>query len=88
MLKEDEGGRKKGFLSGYQPQLYLRTSDQCVTVKIPGESKEEKKLVMPGDNVELEFTLMKPLVFDKGMRFAIREGGRTVSAGIITEVLK
>lgn len=58
-----------------------------MTIQIPGDSKEEKKLVMPGDNIELEFTLNKPLVFNKGMRFALREGGKTVSAGIITEVL-
>lgn len=86
-MTKEEGGRHKGFFSNYQPQMFLRTIDMNVTCTIPGDSPDEKKCVMPGDNIELEFLLRQPLVMKKGMRFALREGGKTIAAGIITELL-
>jgi len=67
--------------------MFLRTSDQTVIINIPGDTADAKKCVLPGDNLELEFELKKPLVFNKGMRFALREGGKTIAAGIITEII-
>jgi len=84
VLKPEEGGRHTPFLSGYRPQFYFRTTDVTGTIKLP----EGREMVVPGDNVNLEVELIAPVALEKGLRFAIREGGRTVGAGIITEVIE
>lgn len=83
VLTADEGGRKNPFLSGYKPQMFLRTADFAVKVTLP----EAVKMVTPGDSVKLTFKLEFPISIKKGERFALRESGRTVAAGVITEVL-
>ena len=82
VLSKEEGGRHSPFFSGYRPQFYFRTTDITGTVKLP----EGKEMVMPGDNVEIEVELIYPIAMDKGLRFAIREGGRTVASGQVTEI--
>ncbi|MGB6031436.1 MAG: elongation factor Tu [Bacteroidota bacterium] len=82
-LKKEEGGRHTPFFSGYRPQFYFRTTDVTGTVKLPGGVE----MVMPGDNVNLEIDLITNVAMEKGLRFAIREGSRTVGAGTVTEVL-
>lgn len=84
ILKKDEGGRHKAFFNGYRPQFYIRTMDVTGTVKLP----DGVEMVMPGDNVNLEVELITPVALEKGSKFAIREGGLTVGAGVITEILK
>ena len=84
VLKKDEGGRHSAFFSGYRPQFYFRTTDVTGVVSLP----EDVEMVMPGDNVELGVELIKPIAMEEGLRFAIREGGRTVGAGVVTEVTK
>ncbi len=81
ILKKEEGGRHTPFTTGYRPQFYFRTTDVTGTVTLP----EGIQMVAPGDNVEMEVELIKPVALEKGLRFAIREGGRTVGAGTITE---
>jgi elongation factor Tu len=83
VLRKDEGGRHKAFFNGYRPQFYIRTMDVTGTVTLP----EGVELVMPGDNVNLEVELITPVALEKGSKFAIREGGLTVGAGTITEIL-
>jgi len=83
VLKKDEGGRHKAFLSGYRPQFYIRTMDVTGTITLP----DGVEMVMPGDNVNLEVELITPVALEKGSSFAIREGGLTVGAGVITEIL-
>ena len=83
-LKKEEGGRHTPFFSGYRPQFYFRTTDVTGTVKLPGGVE----MVMPGDNANLEIGLITDVAMEKGLRFAIREGGRTVGAGSVTEVLE
>ncbi|MBS0621462.1 MAG: elongation factor Tu [Verrucomicrobia bacterium] len=83
ILKKEEGGRHKPFFSGYRPQYYFRTTDVTGTVQLPAGVE----MVMPGDNVELTGELIAPVAMEKGMRFAIREGGRTIGAGTVTEIL-
>ncbi|NPA26670.1 MAG: elongation factor Tu [Chloroflexi bacterium] len=83
VLRKDEGGRHKPFFSGYRPQFYIRTTDVTGTITLP----EGVDMVMPGDNVNLEVELDKPVALEKGSRFAIREGGVTVGAGTVTEIL-
>jgi len=83
-LSKDEGGRHNPFFSGYRPQFYFRTTDVTGTVTLP----EGKQMVMPGDNTELTVELIHPIAMDKGLRFAIREGGRTVASGQVIEVVK
>jgi elongation factor Tu len=82
-LSKDEGGRHTPFFNGYRPQFYFRTTDVTGDVKLP----EGVEMVMPGDNVTLEVSLINAVAMDKGLRFAIREGGRTVGAGQVTEIL-
>ena len=82
-LSKDEGGRHTPFFNGYRPQFYFRTTDVTGDVKLP----EGVEMVMPGDNVTLDVTLINPVAMDKGLRFAIREGGRTVGAGQVTEII-
>ena len=83
VLGKDEGGRHTPFFNGYRPQFYFRTTDVTGDVKLP----EGVEMVMPGDNVSLEVTLINTIAMEKGLRFAIREGGRTVGAGQVTEIL-
>ena len=83
-LRKEEGGRHTPFFSGYRPQFYFRTTDVTGTVKLP----QGVEMVMPGDNVNLEIGLIMDVAMEKGLRFAIREGGRTVGAGTVTEVME
>jgi elongation factor Tu len=83
VLGKDEGGRHTPFFNGYRPQFYFRTTDVTGDCKLP----EGVEMVMPGDNVSLEVNLINPIAMEKGLRFAIREGGRTVGAGQVTEIL-
>lgn len=84
VLTKEEGGRHKPFFSGYRPQLYFRTTDVTGTIELPAGVE----MVMPGDNVEITVKLISPIAMEKGMRFAIREGGRTIGAGTISEIIK
>jgi elongation factor Tu len=83
VLKREEGGRHKAFFTGYRPQFYIRTMDVTGNVKLP----EGVEMVMPGDNVNLEVELIVPVALEQGSKFAIREGGLTVGAGVITKIL-
>ena len=84
VLKEKEGGRHTAFFDGYRPQFYFRTTDVTGTINLP----EGTKMVMPGDNTEMTVELITPIAIEKGLRFAIREGGRTVGSGVVTEVIE
>ena len=84
VLTKDEGGRHTPFLNGYKPQFYFRTTDVTGSVKLPAGVE----MVMPGDNIEMDVELMSPIALDKELRFAIREGGRTVGAGVVTTVVE
>ena len=83
VLTKEEGGRHSAFFDGYRPQFYFRTTDVTGVVKLPAG----REMVMPGDNVELEIELISPIAMEKDLRFAIREGGRTVGSGIVTEII-
>ena len=84
VLTKDEGGRHTPFFNGYRPQFYFRTTDVTGTIKLP----ENVEMVMPGDNVQMEITLITPIAIEEGLRFAIREGGRTVASGVVTATFK
>ena len=84
VLKAEEGGRHTAFFDGYRPQFYFRTTDVTGTINLP----EGTKMVMPGDNTEMTVELITPIAIEKGLRFAIREGGRTVGSGVVTEVIE
>ena len=84
ILKKEEGGRHKPFFNGYRPQFYFRTTDVTGLIKL----KEGVEMVMPGDRVEMEIELITPIAIEKTLRFAIREGGRTVGAGVVSEIIK
>jgi elongation factor Tu len=84
VLTKEEGGRHTPFFNGYRPQFYFRTTDVTGVIKLP----EGVEMVMPGDNVNLTVELIAPIAMEEGLRFAIREGGRTVGAGVVTEVLE
>ncbi len=84
ILKKEEGGRHTPFFGNYRPQFYFRTTDVTGTVKLP----EGIEMVMPGDNVTMEVELIAPVAMDEGLRFAIREGGRTVGAGVVASIIK
>jgi elongation factor Tu len=84
VLKKEEGGRHTPFFNGYRPQFYFRTTDVTGTVKLP----EGREMVMPGDNVTMDCELISPIALEKELRFAIREGGHTVGAGVVTEILE
>ena len=84
VLKKEEGGRHTPFFTGYRPQFYFRTTDVTGVANLP----EGAEMVMPGDNVQMEIELIQPIAMDAGLRFAIREGGRTVGSGVVTEVIK
>jgi elongation factor Tu len=84
VLSKDEGGRHKPFFSNYRPQFYFRTTDVTGTIELP----EGTEMCMPGDNTEMKVTLIAPIAMDEGLRFAIREGGRTVGAGSVIKIIK
>jgi elongation factor Tu len=83
-LKKEEGGRHTPFFNGYRPQFYFRTTDVTGVAHLP----EGTEMVMPGDNIQMEIELIQPIAMDQGLRFAIREGGRTVGSGVVTEVVE
>ncbi|KNG31736.1 elongation factor Tu, partial [Escherichia coli] len=82
-LAEDEGDKHTAIIKGYRPQFYFRTTDVTGTIELP----EGVEMVMPGDNIKMVVTLIHPIAMDDGLRFAIREGGRTVGAGVVAKVL-
>ena len=84
ILTKEEGGRHTPFFTNYRPQFYFRTTDVTGVVQLP----EGTEMVMPGDNVSLGVKLIAPIAMDQGLRFAIREGGRTVGAGVVAEITK
>jgi elongation factor Tu len=84
ILTKEEGGRHTPFFTNYRPQFYFRTTDVTGIVKLPAD----KEMVLPGDNVKMDVELINPIAMDKGLRFAIREGGRTVGAGVVSEIKK
>jgi elongation factor Tu len=84
VLSKEEGGRHTPFFDGYRPQFYFRTTDVTGNVKLP----EGVEMVMPGDNVSIEAELITPIAMEKELRFAVREGGRTVGAGVISDVIE
>jgi elongation factor Tu len=83
-LTKEEGGRHTPFFKGYRPQFYFRTTDVTGVAELP----EGVEMVMPGDNISMTVELISPIAMEKELRFAIREGGRTVGAGVVTEVLE
>jgi elongation factor Tu len=84
VLAKEEGGRHTPFFNGYRPQFYLRTTDVTGAIKLP----DGVEMVMPGDNVQMEIELIQPIALEEGLRFAIREGGRTVGAGALTKIIE
>ena len=84
VLKKEEGGRHTPFFNGYRPQFYFRTTDVTGVIKLP----EGVEMVMPGDNIDMEITLITPIALEEGLRFAIREGGHTVASGVVTGVIE
>jgi elongation factor Tu len=84
VLSKEEGGRHSPFFSGYRPQFYFRTTDVTGEVRLP----EGVEMVMPGDNTQMTVELISPIAMFEGLRFAIREGGRTVGAGRVTKIIK
>jgi elongation factor Tu len=84
VLSKEEGGRHTPFFKGYRPQFYFRTTDVTGVAELP----EGTEMVMPGDHVNLTIDLITPIAMDKGLRFAIREGGRTVGAGTVTDIIE
>jgi elongation factor Tu len=84
VLSKEEGGRHTPFFNGYRPQFYFRTTDVTGSIKLP----EGQEMVMPGDNTNMEIEMGQPIAMDQGLRFAVREGGRTVGAGVVTEIVK
>jgi len=83
VLNKEEGGRHTPFFNGYRPQFYFRTTDVTGSIQLPGGTE----MVMPGDNIQMKIELIAPIAMDEGLRFAIREGGRTVGAGVVTKIL-
>jgi len=83
-LTKEEGGRHTPFFKGYRPQFYFRTTDVTGAVELP----QGLEMVMPGDNVEMQVTLICQIAMEKGLRFAIREGGHTVGAGVVTDIIE
>jgi len=84
ILKKEEGGRHTPFFNGYRPQFYFRTTDVTGVAHLPAGTE----MVMPGDNVEMEVELIMPVAMDEQLRFAIREGGRTVGSGVVTKIIE
>jgi elongation factor Tu len=89
VLKESEGGRKTPFFSGYRPQFYVRTTDVTGTITaFTSDDGAAAEMVMPGDRIKMTVELINPIAIEQGMRFAIREGGRTIGAGVVSKILK
>lgn len=93
ILSKDEGGRHTPFVDNYKPQLYARTMDISCTLKWPSneagdKARNEGKMIMPGDNVELEVELQSKVAIDEGLRFTVREGRRTVGTGVVTKIIE
>jgi elongation factor Tu len=84
VLSKEEGGRHTPFFNGYRPQFYFRTTDVTGSVELPAGTE----MVMPGDNIAMTVTLIAPIAMEEGLRFAIREGGRTVGAGVVSKVIE
>ncbi len=84
MLSKEEGGRHTPFFTGYKPQFYIRTTDVTGEIELP----EGVEMVMPGDNITMKIKLIYPVALEKGLRFALREGGRTVGAGTISRIIE
>ena len=84
VLTKEEGGRHTPFFNGYRPQFYFRTTDVTGNIKLP----DGVEMVMPGDNIEMEVNLITPIAIEAGLRFAIREGGRTVGSGAVVSVIE
>ena len=84
VLTKEEGGRHTPFFNNYRPQFYFRTTDVTGTIKLP----EGVEMVMPGDHVTIDVTLITPVAMEEGLRFAIREGGRTVGSGVVSKIVK
>ena len=84
VLSKDEGGRHTPFFKGYRPQFYVRTTDVTGSITLP----DGVEMVMPGDNVKITVELINPIALEEGTRFAIREGGKTVGAGVVTKIIK
>jgi elongation factor Tu len=84
VLTKEEGGRHTPFFTGYKPQFYIRTTDVTGTIELP----DGVEMVMPGDNITMKLKLIEPVALEEGLRFAIREGGRTVGAGVVTKVTR
>ena len=84
VLTKEEGGRHTPFFKGYRPQFYFRTTDVTGAVELP----EGVEMVMPGDNIKMMVELISPIAMEEGLRFAIREGGRTVGAGVVSKIIK
>jgi elongation factor Tu len=84
ILSKEEGGRHTPFFNGYRPQFYFRTTDVTGTIELP----KDKEMVLPGDNVSMKVALLAPIAMEEGLRFAIREGGRTVGAGVVAKIIK
>jgi elongation factor Tu len=82
VLSKEEGGRHTPFFNGYRPQFYIRTTDVTGSIQLP----EGVEMVMPGDNIQMRIELITPVALEEGVRFAIREGGRTVGAGVVTQI--
>ncbi|MHB0986330.1 MAG: EF-Tu C-terminal domain-related protein, partial [Sulfuricella sp.] len=84
VLSKDEGGRHTPFFQGYRPQFYFRTTDVTGAIELPAGTE----MVMPGDNISITVALIQPIAMEEGLRFAIREGGRTVGAGVVAKVIE
>jgi elongation factor Tu len=84
VLSKEEGGRHTPFFKGYRPQFYFRTTDVTGLIELPAGVE----MVMPGDNIKMTVDLISPIAMEDGLRFAIREGGKTVGAGVVTKILK
>ncbi|MCE1713879.1 elongation factor Tu, partial [Enterobacter hormaechei] len=84
VLKKEEGGRHTPFFDGYRPQFYFRTTDVTGSIKLP----DGMEMVMPGDHIDMNVELITPIAMDEGLRFAIREGGRTVGSGVVTSIVE
>ncbi|MBQ4181559.1 MAG: elongation factor Tu, partial [Firmicutes bacterium] len=84
VLKQSEGGRHTPFFNGYRPQFYFRTTDVTGTISLP----EGTEMCMPGDNTRMQIELITPIAMEEGLRFAIREGGRTVASGVVSDIIE
>jgi len=89
VLKKEEGGRHTPFFPGYRPQFYVRTTDVTGTITtFTSDDGSEAEMIMPGDRIKMTVELINPIAIEQGMRFAIREGGRTIGAGVVSKILK